>query len=424
MTPQTLWNRHFLLWLIGSGQSQFGSSLASIALSFLVLHQTGQAGQMAVTLACGLLPNLFMPLAGSWVDRVGVKWPLVGASVVRGLLQLTVGLLALHSLQTGQVLSLSFINVAAFLSGLAGSFASPASSAAVPHLVPREDLARANGLLGSVNQSLGLAGTLLGGLLVATFSPGIAILADGLSFLVTSVLLLFVALPAQRSAAASNRVHSSLWTDLGDGLRLMRRSSLLTGLPFLALLVNAAMAPVLVVTPRLMDVLGAGPKGYGTFLALESLGLILVGALFAVVGKALPLQRCVLGGFALATLAQLGMWLWPGVLPLLGCSLVFGLASGLINVPLGTLIQQNVPTAFLGRVSAVLSSVGNLGMPVTLLLVAPLVDHAPLPAWYGLNSVVMLLGGLVWWWLMRAERQRPSMENTGSPGETREQYFS
>lgn len=418
MPPQTLWNRHFLLWLLGSGQSQFGSALISIALSFLVLRQTGQAGQMAITLACSLLPNLLMPLAGSWVDRSGVKWPLIGANLVRAAMQLTVGGLAVHGLHEGGV-PLWVVNLSAFISGLAGSVASPASGAAVPHLVSQAELARANGLLGSVNQGLGLAGTLLGGIVVATFSPGIAIVAGGLSFLVMAVLLLFVNLPSQRRSSG-DVPPLSLVSGVKEGVQLMRRSKFLSALPFLGFGVNAAVAPVLVITPKLMDQLGAGAKGYGTFLALEGIGMILTGMVFAVFGKKLPLRTCTLAGLLLAALAQMGMWYWPAYLPLLAWSLVFGVAVGFINVPLGTLIQQSVPKGFLGRVNAVLNAVGSLGMPLMLLLISPLADRLPLPTWFGLNAFAMLVGGVVWWWLMRVEPEIPSLDvlPQGSLGES------
>ena len=58
-----------MIWLIATVQSQFGTALAGIALSFLVLHQTGSASQMALTLAFSLLPKPLMPLAGALVDR-------------------------------------------------------------------------------------------------------------------------------------------------------------------------------------------------------------------------------------------------------------------------------------------------------------------------------------------------------------------
>ena len=121
-----LWNRSFIIWLVGAAQSQFGTALAGLALSFLVLHQTGSAQQMALTLACTLIPNLLMPFAGVLVDRFPLKWPLIGADLLRGALQLTVGGLALA---WGDV-PLWVVNVAALLTGLAGTFASPASGAA------------------------------------------------------------------------------------------------------------------------------------------------------------------------------------------------------------------------------------------------------------------------------------------------------
>jgi DHA3 family macrolide efflux protein-like MFS transporter len=170
----SLWNRSFVVWLIGTAQSQFGSALAGIALSFLVLHQTGSARQMALTLACTLAPNLLMPLAGALIDRLPLKLPLIGADVLRGVLQLVVGGLALA---WGDV-PLWLINTAAVLTGVAGIFAGPAASAAVPALVPASELSRANGLIAAWVGAW-LLGTLAGGWIVAHFSPPVAIAPTG-----------------------------------------------------------------------------------------------------------------------------------------------------------------------------------------------------------------------------------------------------
>ncbi|MHA0041609.1 hypothetical protein [Deinococcus sp. PEB2-63] len=94
--PDRLWNRSFLLWWLSSAQSALGSALAGIATSFLVLHQTGSAGKMGVNLALALLPGLLSPLFGTLVDRLPLKVPLILGNVLRGALQLTVGLLALR----------------------------------------------------------------------------------------------------------------------------------------------------------------------------------------------------------------------------------------------------------------------------------------------------------------------------------------
>lgn len=397
----TLRHRPFILWLIATAQSQFGSALASIALSFLVLHQTGSAGRMAVTLACSLAPNLLMPLAGAWVDRVSLRVPLIGADLVRGALQLAVGGAALL---WGEV-PLWAVNVAAVLTGLAGAVAQPATGAVLPALVSPEDLPRANGMISSAGQGAWLAGTLSGGWIVAQSSPALAILLDGLSFLLMAGLLLFVTFPSRHTPQPP----AGLWQELRAGLRLMRRSRLLSWLPALALLVNAAMGPILVVTPTLMDTLSVGAQGYGMFMALESAGLILAGSLIAALGSRLPLRRTTLCGFVLLVLALAGMYGWPTYRPLLACSFLAGLAVGLLNTPLFTLIQTWVPGAYLGRVLSVVQAAATFGMPLSLLAVSPWVDALPLHLWYGVNALTMAAGGLGWLYLMLIERTLPDL---------------
>ena len=58
MQPTKLWNRDFVLYWLGTAQSSFGSALAGIALSFLILELTGSAASMGVNLALSLIPGL------------------------------------------------------------------------------------------------------------------------------------------------------------------------------------------------------------------------------------------------------------------------------------------------------------------------------------------------------------------------------
>ncbi|MFC4638186.1 MFS transporter [Deinococcus hohokamensis] len=399
--PASLWNRGFVLWLLGTAQSQLGSALAGIALSFLVLHQTGSAGQMALTLACTLLPNLLGPLAGTLVDRWPLRGSLIGADVARGLLQLTVGGLALL---WGEV-PVWLVNAAAVLSGLAGLFAGPAASAAVPALVAPGDLARANGLLGSVGRGAWLLGTLAGGWLVTSWSPPVAILADGLSFLVMATLLGWVNLP-RRAAAPGTR--PDLWTELRAGLGVMGRSRLLVLAPIIALLLNASLAPVTAILPKLFDTLGASASGYSTFLALESAGLLAAGLLMVRFGERAAPTRLIGSGLLLTAVTYTTLWCWPVTGVLLPGALLLGLGFGLINLPFQTLLHQQVPQAYLGRVFSVLGMVSSMGMPLSLLLVSPWLDRLPLALWFGLAALAQGAGWLAWHWGCRQGQREPA----------------
>lgn len=391
--PTQLWNRSFTLWLLGTAQSRLGTALAAIALSFLVLHQTGSAGRMAQTLALSFLPNLLMPLAGVLVDRWPLKLPLIAATLVQGSLQLLVGGLAL----AWSEVPLWLINVAALLGGLAAAFEAPAAEAALPQLVPEHELTRANGLLGGVGQSMTLLGTLLGGVLVSRWSPAGAIVIDGLTIWVFAVLLIWVRLPSKRPT----QVPSSVWADFKSGIALMRRSPLLSILPVLALLLNGGLAPVLVVLPKLMDTLGSGAQGYSFYLAVESGGMVLAGAICAVLGNRLPLRGAISVGLLLTATAYAGMWAGQTLPVLLGCAVVLGLGFGLINTPLAALVQSLVPASHLGRVFAVLSAAGALGMPLVLAAVSPLVDRLPLGLWFVISAMTQGFGLLAWLWVTR-----------------------
>ncbi|WP_075829959.1 MFS transporter [Deinococcus marmoris] len=396
-----LWNRSFVIWLLGTAQSQLGSALAGIALSFLVLHQTGLAGQMALTLACALVPNVLMPLAGALVDRVNLKVPLIGADLTRGLLQLTVGGLAL----TWGEVPLWLVNGAAVLTGLAGIFAGPASSAAVPALVPEKELARANGLIGGVSQGAGLLGVLAGGYLVTAFSPALAIVLDGVSFVVMGTLLLLVNLPPRELKTGAPE---SLLGSVLSGLRLMRRSRVLMFLPFIALLLNASLAPVQVLLPKLL-LGGAGAQGYGQYLAAEGAGMLAASALLALIGSRLPLRRTVTLGLALlgGSLFLLVQFAAPPAL--LGVGALMGVAFASVNTPIITLMQQMVPAAFLGRTFSVLMTVATLGMPVTLLAISPVVDRYPASLFFTVAGSVTLLMALAWAWVALSERETPDL---------------
>ncbi|GGM52986.1 MFS transporter [Deinococcus arenae] len=396
--PTTLWNRSFTVWLIATAQSQFGSAVAALALSFLVLHQTGSAGQMALTLACTLLPNLLMPLAGALVDRWNLKSPLVAADLIRGGLQLGVGAAALL---WGEV-PLLVINLVAVLTGLAGLFASPASSAAVPLLVPAPALARANALIGSVSRGAWLLGTLTGGWIVTHWSAPLAIIVDGLSFLVMAALMTLVSLPPRASAGTAGRP-AGLFGEVRAGLGVMARSRVLMLAPVIALLLNAGLAPVTAALPKLFASNGGNAAGYGTFLVLESAGVMISGALVALLAGRLASRHLIAAGLGVTAAAYGVMWGCPQPAVLLPAAVVLGFGFGLINTPFQTLMQALVPQAFLGRVFSVLGMVSTVGMPVSLLLVAPLLDRVPLPFWFAVAAAAQGLGLLAWLWAIQTE---------------------
>lgn len=392
--PATLWNRHFVIWWLGTAQSALGTALASIATSFLVLHQTGSAGAMGVNLALALIPALLSPLFGTLVDRLPLKLPLIAGNLLRAALQLGVGFAALH----GEV-PLWVIYCASFLTGFIGAFYGPASQGVTPRLVPAEQLQRASGLMQGASQTMQMVGTVGGGALVASIGKGPALLLDGLSFLVFALLLLLVRLPTHTRPNQGER----FWTTFQGGLKYVRGRPLLISLPVLALLLNAAFAPVQLLIPVRMEALGAGPQGFGLFFGLVLAGLASGSFLLAGLGQKVSPERASVVGMAGMGLVMLGLALSQSAPQMYVLASLLGLVNALTNVGISVLFQKRVAPEYYGRVGSLLSMVGMAGMPLILLLLAPIADRLTAGVIFGVAGIVGLSGALAWQLILRRE---------------------
>ena len=105
---------------------------------------------------------------------------------------------------------------------------------------------------------------------------------------------------------------------------------------------------------------------------------------------------------------------------LLACSLLLGFAFTVLNVPLNTLMQSMVPAAYLVRVFGVLSMVSTLGIPITLLLVSPLLDRYPAGLFFAVTGGVQSVGCLLWVLVVRSERALPDLHAWAKQEGTRE----
>jgi dTMP kinase len=129
------------LW-IALSLSSLGDWLSIVALTALApsLATGGLAAKgsavSGVWLATLLPALLFGPLAGAVADRLDRRMTMIVGDVLRGLLFLSIPLFP----------NLTWIYVAKFLAGVTTQFWSPATSASVPNLVPKDKLERANQL--------------------------------------------------------------------------------------------------------------------------------------------------------------------------------------------------------------------------------------------------------------------------------------
>jgi MFS family permease len=239
-----------------------------------------------------------------------------------------------------------------FLLGCATALHSPASSAYIPTILPREALPRANAIISSMYELSAILGPGLAGVMLWKVEYAAVYAVVGLTGLASATL--YRSLPPPSIAAVqAGSAAATARRDWRVGLRFIFRSPLLLSaltLDLFAVLFAGASALLPVIAK---DVLHVGPLGFGVLRAAPSVGAIAM----ALVGSRLPPWkrpgRVLLIVVALFGAATIGFGLsrsfWLSVF-----LLALGGALDNISVVIRiTLEQLVVPDEIRGRVGAV-----------------------------------------------------------------------
>ena len=313
-----------------------------VATTALMLHVYEISGPLSVTLLMlsMSLPRLIGPFAGAVVDRVDATRLMVLCDLGEAAL---VGAVALFLPPLPVLLGL--VAAASVLSTLFF----PAGRSAVPDLVPGEDLAPANALLGSALNLSIAAGPALGALAFAAVGARGALAFDALTFLVSAALIL--TLPALPPVSKGG---TAFLSETADGLRYVLTHPAVRAV-VLAMLLGVAFLGVDLVALVFLaqDSLNAGDVGYGILFSAHGVGMILGPLLLARRGWTAAPVAIVFLALALEGAATL----LTGLAPIFALAVVFkalsGVGNGLENVAADTAFQTVVERRMLGRVFGV-----------------------------------------------------------------------
>ena len=259
------------LLLVWAGQivSLFGSGLTGFALGVWLYQQTGSASNFAMVALCTALPQMVLsPLAGVWVDRYNRRWMMALAD--SGSAVCTLAAAALFFSGAIQVWQIYLVTL---VSSACGALQAPAYSAFVATTVPKEQLARANGMI-QLGRGLAeiLAPGLAGVLLNAVGVPGV-LMIDLATYGVGIGILLASRIPAMPPAAHTARQALGVWAEARAGLRVLAADrGLLALLSFQALFSFLWSLFAVLVVPMVLGF--ASPAQLGLALTVAGAGLL------------------------------------------------------------------------------------------------------------------------------------------------------
>src|ERR687893_1337749 len=212
-------HRDFRLLWTGLAVSLVGSGLWLVALAWQVIELGGGPAQLSlVTALYGVGVLAFVLIGGVAADRLPQRLIMICSDLVRA-----AALLALGALSLTGTLEVWHLAAGSLLLGAGEAFFLPSYSALLPRLLPEEEILAANGLEGTLRPlAQQAAGPALGGVAVAALSPGAAILAGGLTYLVSAGCLVAMKVRQVKGAPGAPGV-ASVFADLREGARYVRR---------------------------------------------------------------------------------------------------------------------------------------------------------------------------------------------------------
>jgi MFS family permease len=165
-------------YFVGYVSSNLGTAMAGIALAFAVLDSGGDATDLGLVLAAGIVVQVVLMVGGGVLaDRLGRRRVMLGADVLRTLCQ---GLLA-ALLFVGHPAIWAFVVLAAARS-VGDALFQPAFNGLIVDIAPPDEVVDANALFGTSQSASAVAGPALAGILVALGNPATVIALDAVSF--------------------------------------------------------------------------------------------------------------------------------------------------------------------------------------------------------------------------------------------------
>jgi MFS family permease len=350
----SIWSfRDLRLVLPARAVSYAGDSIALVALMLRVSDDGGAAAITALLLAFALPTVVMIPFAGRIVDGYDSRTVLVWASLLQA--AAGIGLAFSHGLAA----TLALVGVLQLGQAVAG----PAWGALIPRIVGEELVGRSTGTSQALIGVATLAGSGLGGVLVG-WSPRGALLVDASTFVGLAVIARLVR-TRRRPEPGAVRERGAMTA----GLRSIFADDLLRILvPALWVFILVGEAVNVVEVFLITDELGLGPTGYGVVLAAQGAGAIagawLTGRLKGDRGR----SRAVLVGMAGIGVSCVLMGLAGNVVVLTIGAVTIGLASGMLNAAVSTLLVTRTAEDRRGRVIAALGGTARACSLMALLL--------------------------------------------------------
>jgi MFS family permease len=390
------------LWFIQAA-NQVGGNMALYALTVLVYSTTRSNSAVSALLVSFVLPQIALsPFAGVIVDRLDLRWALVGPNLIR------TGLTAALALAGANIPLILVLNLGVSLMSVA---LTPAEGSMIPRVVPHAQLETAMGVFNlTLQASFAVGFAFLGPLMVSLAGPSFVLGVVTGFYVAASIACIGLpsAPPIDPPTGEERRSLLEPLRELREGFVVVRRERSISR-PIILLATATSVASVLgVLGPSLAVSVGLDPEDLA--VVVIPLGIGVVVGVFGLrrFGGRWPRRRVAEGGLlilGIVTTALAGAGWLDGVIRLLGIgvgalpvviatAVLAGAAYAVTSVTAQTNLTESTPADVRGRVFGVLASIVSAASLVPSLVAGPLADRVSTSAAIALAGLILIVVAL------------------------------
>lgn len=415
--PDNTWIRRVALLLTGQAFSLLGSSIVQYAIWWWIVLQTNSGMGMLLATLFGVVPQSIVSIfGGSWADRHNRKLLIMLPDMVIAAVTVVLSL----SFAMGWA-SLTLIFVVLFIRSAGGGIQTPAVQSFIPDVAPSGKLLRVNSIYGVINSANMIVAPTVAAVLINMVPLWSILLVDVTTAIIGVGFVAMIRVPKKRtpSAAAGQASLQPADDDNADRslIASIRRvlADLKAGLVYTwnrpnlrNVVLGDALTCFIAVAPMNLTLLLMAREYEGIDLNLGfitlttasdklaanelglSIGMLLGGAFMSTIGAKFIRNHMfmVALGITLVGVTVVGLGTAPNLLVYLLVDVANGVASAICVGPMRTIMQTDADEKMVGRVFGLDTTLSTLGMPLGMLIFAPLADVIPI-------SLVFIIGGVL-----------------------------
>lgn len=382
------------LFSIGMLISLIGTSAYTFAIGLYVLKITGSGITFAANLALGIIPMVVInPFAGVLADRLDRKTIVVTMNLLNGFL-----LIGIYFFSLSNGISISIIYCSTFIMTVFTTIFNISLESGIPNMVSEKRLMGINSSSKIIDSASAILGPMLGGLIYAFVDINIFIILNGISFIFSAVLEMFIDFKVNVDENDKENKNVNIINDIKEGLNYLigkkQIINLFTVLIFINLIISFSVSVPL---PFIINnVLKLGSKYFGVIQSAFPGGMILGAVIINKVNKRISFKRLInttsLMLSVCIVLIGIPVIINTGSKTTLIIytinAFTMGTSISMIDIQLAFILQKVISDEYRGRVLSLGISIAKIMSPIALILSGILINNIP-------SYILPITGGLL-----------------------------